>query len=81
MIEERRQKGWVFVFLGADQDAYAEGTGLGVAGPNAAGWEKTKAGVQKAWGDLAHSTSAHRAKPRPQRHAEADIFYEERTGE
>jgi hypothetical protein len=69
------------VFLGADQDAYAEGTGIGVAGPNAARWEKTKAGTRKMWRDLEHSTSEHRAKPRAARRTDRDAFLVENPGE
>jgi Mg-chelatase subunit ChlD len=76
MIEQRRQQGWVFTFLGADQDAYAEGTRMGVAGPNAAPWRKDKPGVDKMWREVEHSTAMHREKPRARRRAEADIFYQ-----
>jgi Mg-chelatase subunit ChlD len=77
MVENRRKQGWVFVFLGADQDAYAEGTAMGISGPNAAPWVKTKAGTQKMWRDLEYSTTAHRSKAKMARYADADTFYEE----
>jgi uncharacterized protein YegL len=36
-IKEREARGiWTFVYLGADQDAWSEGVGLGMAGANAA---------------------------------------------
>ena len=78
LIEQRRAAGWVFVFLGADQNAYEEGTGIGVADANAARWDKSGAGVQKMWGDLSHSTGLHREKQAMLRKAEADLFYQER---
>ena len=78
LIEQRREAGWVFVFFGADQDAYEEGTGLGVAGANAARWDKSGAGVKKMWGDLSHSTGLHREKRAALRRMEADLFYKER---
>lgn len=77
LIEKRRGQGWVFVFLGADQDAYAEGTGVGVSGYNARNWEKSKAGVAKMWREVESSTSLHREKPRMRRRAEADEFYQQ----
>jgi len=78
MTEERRQAGWAFVFLGADQDAFAEGTRVGVAGANTAGWVKTKAGVAEMYETLSRRTSDHRAKPAAMRKADADRFYEEK---
>ena len=78
MVENRRTQGWVFVFLGADQDAYAEGRGMGVSGPNSAQWVKTKAGTRKMWDDLEYSTSAHRRKAKAARMRSADRFHRER---
>lgn len=75
LIEERRRAGWVFVFLGADQDAYAAGGQMGVAPQGRVAWEKTPEGIKKMWGDLSHSTHVHRAKPQEQRRREADEFH------
>ena len=77
MTEERRQAGWAFVFLGADQDAFAEGTRIGVAGANAANWDKTKAGVAMMYDKLSRQTTMHRAKAAAMRKQDADRFYEE----
>jgi hypothetical protein len=79
LIEERRKAGWVFVFLGADQDTYAAGEEMGVAPTARVAWQKTPAGVRKMWRDLSYSTEAHRAKSREQRHLEADRFHTERS--
>ncbi|MFH1331159.1 MAG: vWA domain-containing protein [Actinomycetota bacterium] len=81
LIEERRRAGWVFVFLGADQDAYAAGGQMGFAPRGRVAWEKTPEGVKKMWGDLSHSTDSHRAKPRERRRSEADEFHTERPEE
>jgi len=78
MVEERRRAGWVFVFLGADQDAYLEGGHIGVAPRERVQWEKTPEGVQKMWADLSYSADLHRQKPRDQRHREADEFHTEK---
>ena len=78
MVEHRREQGWVFVFLGADQDAYAEGTALGVAALNAAPWQKSPAGVKRMFGNLEYSTTMHRAKSRAARQAASDEFYVEK---
>lgn len=75
LIEERRQAGWAFVFLGADQDAYAAGGDMGVAPQGRVVWEKTPEGIKKMWSDLSYSTQGHRAKPQGQRRREADQFH------
>jgi len=80
LIEKRRADGWVFTFLGADQDAYAEGGRIGVAPMNRRTWEKSAAGVRKMYGDVAYSVSEHRSKPMVRRRAEADEFLKEEPG-
>lgn len=77
LVEQRRSEGWVFVFLGADQDAYAEGTRMGVAGTNAAAWVKSPAGIKKMYDDLSYSSARHREKTAAQRQRDADRFHQE----
>lgn len=77
MVERRRRDGWVFVFLGADQDAYAEGGRMGFAGSNSLGWEKNPAAVQRMYDNLETSTGRHREKARARRRMEADLFFVE----
>ncbi len=77
MVEQHRELGWVFAFLGADQDAFVEGTRMGVAPSNAKAWEKSAPGVRKLYTDLGYSTSQHRAKSAARRQAEADQFHQE----
>ncbi len=77
LIDERRKAGWVFVFLGANQDVYATGGGMAVSPHNRAMWESSPEGSKKMWRHLSHSTGVHRSKPHPQRITDADEFYEE----
>ncbi|CAN5357005.1 hypothetical protein BH24ACT7_BH24ACT7_16190 [soil metagenome] len=77
MVTERQERGWVFVFLGADQDSYAEGGHVGVAGGNRVGWKKDAEGTAKMWRAISHSTALHRSKPSEQRRADSSRFYEE----
>jgi hypothetical protein len=81
LIEERRKAGWVFVFLGADQDAYASGERIAVAPDNRVAWERTPEGTKKMWGDLSHSTGSHRGKSREQRRSDSDHFHTEKPEE
>lgn len=77
LIDKRRKAGWVFVFLGANQDVYATGGGMAVAPGNRAAFAASPEGSRKMWRDLSHSTGAHRSKPHSERIADADEFYEE----
>ena len=77
MIEERRNAGWVFVFLGANQDAYAAGEEIAVARGNRAAWVASKEGSKEMWKNLSHSAREHRSKASWERHAAADEFYKE----
>jgi len=76
MIEKRRRDGWVFVFLGANQDVYAEGERMAVSVGNRAAWAATPQGSQELWQDVSRSTTAHRMKQRYQRKVDADEFYQ-----
>ncbi|MBU1226081.1 MAG: VWA domain-containing protein [Actinobacteria bacterium] len=77
LIEDRRKDGWVFVFLGANQDSFASGGAMAVPAGNRADWAATPRGSKKMWRDLSHSSSQHRAKPRSERRADSDHFYQE----
>jgi len=77
LIDERRKAGWVFVFLGANQDVYATGGRMAVSPHNRAMWESSPEGSKKMWKHLSHSARLHRSKPHPQRIADSDEFYEE----
>ena len=39
MIKERESKGWIFTFLGANQDAWAEGGKIGIQGKYASNYQ------------------------------------------
>jgi hypothetical protein len=80
MVSDRRKQGWVFVFLGADQDVYAEGDKVGVAYANRISWEKSKPGSDKMWKDVAYSTTAYREKEEFLRRQDRDRFHEEDPG-
>jgi Mg-chelatase subunit ChlD len=77
MVSERRKQGWVFVFLGADQDVYAEGHKVGVSMANRVAWEKSKEGSDKMWKDIAYSTTTYREKEEYLRQQDRDRFHEE----
>ena len=76
IIERRREDGWVFVFLGANQDVNAEGQRIAVSPGNRAEWKPTKQGIDEMWEGLSDSTTAHRMKEKYLRAKEADIFHQ-----
>jgi Mg-chelatase subunit ChlD len=78
LIETRRSRGWVFVFLGANQDAYAEGRTMAFSQTNSADWAASPEGSKQMWKDISYSTSAHRAKPRQQRIVDEAEFLKRR---
>ena len=68
MVEHRKaEQDWVFVFLGANQDSYAEGAKVGVAPANASNWAFSGAGTRGAFDELAAATVVHRRKSAPGR--------------
>lgn len=75
MIRERQDKGWAFVFLGADQDVYAEGERVGISPSNRVAWEKSGPGQARMWRDTSSSTVAHRLKLSQGRRRDSGQFY------
>ncbi len=82
LIEARRADGWVFVFLGADQDSFAEGGRMGVSMSNRRNWDKSAEGTRDMWSHVSSKSLAHRKKERYARMMDADQFLEdEKPGE
>jgi len=77
LIEARRADGWVFAFLGADQDSFAEGGRMGFSATNRRDWDKTSQGTAEMWSKVSSSSLAHRRKERLARMMEADGFFED----
>lgn len=46
LVEERRQAGWEFVFLGASIDSFATASRLGIDRGRAAGWRQDEHGIK-----------------------------------
>ncbi len=75
LIEERRGRGWAFAFLGANQDAYAEGRSIGVAAGSAAPWEPTPDGTRAALASVSAAAAAYRRQGREGRRTRADRLF------
>jgi len=76
LIAARKRDGWTFVFLGADQDAYAAGAGIAVARGSAREWVRSPEGVGNMFADLDEAMTGHRSKPSAQRRADVDEFFD-----
>jgi hypothetical protein len=60
MIQDREQRGYEFVYLGANQDAYAEAQTVGVTSDKARNWVPTDKGARRMHARLNERVSAYR---------------------
>src|SRR5690606_6648700 len=81
LITKRREQGWVFLFLGADQDVWAEGGRFGFSTHDRVACEKTQKGSEKMWKDLAYSTGEYRRMGESERSKRRDSFHQEEDSE
>jgi uncharacterized protein YegL len=77
MIEDRKKQGWVFVFLGANQDVYEASQAMSISNQNARNWDPSSAGTKTMFKNLSDSTLTHRSKSREQRATDAEDFFPE----
>ena len=61
LIKKKERDGWNFVYLGANQDAWQVGIGMGMAQGNITAYTPTVDGYHKAFGSLAQDTLAYHA--------------------
>ena len=74
-ISALEARGWTFVFLGANEDALAEGSTMGIATGSTTGFAATGTGVRKAWASISRATLVHRRKRSQDRiAAQLDFF-------
>ncbi len=57
LIKEKTKQGWTFVYLGANQDAWAVGQGMGIAKGNVKNYDVTK--TKGVFGALAGATNSY----------------------
>lgn len=60
LISERREQGWAFVFMGANQDSYAESARLGVDPRSAQNYEASEEGVGEAFASVSRAYGERR---------------------
>ena len=75
LIQDRMNADWTFVFMGANQDSYAEGAKIGLDDGNVQNYSSDSDNVALAYESMNRATSDFRSKPRSQRIADkADFF-------
>ena len=60
LIKERREQGWEFLFLAADQDAIQVGTSFGIASNKSVNFTKSSAGTRALVSNMSTYTSSYR---------------------
>ena len=64
MVEEQKERGWEFMFLGANFDAVAEAAKFGIAEERSATYVNDRAGVRKNFEAVGQAVCAMRAAPK-----------------
>ena len=77
-ISELQDKGWTFVFLGANQDSYAEGGRLGFSSGSTSNFKADRVGVQAAFSGLNRAAGEWRGKASRARLADRERFWGDR---
>ena len=75
LIRQRQEDNWTFVFMGANQDSYAEGGRIGFVAGNVQDYDATPDSVVDAFDSMSRATGEWRAKPRSQRYADKERFF------
>ena len=75
LIQERMDSGWTFVFMGANQDSYAEGHKIGLMDGNVQNYAATPDNVKLAFSSVSRASMEFRGKSRHQRGADRDDFF------
>src|SRR5262249_50471146 len=73
-IKGLEAKGWAFVFLGANQDSYAEAGALGFAAGSTSNWRS--GAPQKAFEQMSRSIGSYRDKEQASRRNQSRDFFE-----
>jgi hypothetical protein len=59
-VEQKKELGWTFVFLGANQDSYHSGGAVG----STTNFQASPAGAKAAWGDIGAAYTHRRQRMR-----------------
>jgi hypothetical protein len=82
LVNKREADGWGFAYLGANQDAYAEGAKIGHAAGSTQNWTADAAGTAAAYASLSGAVVARRQKIRAGAdYDRADLFEDDKPAE
>lgn len=63
MVKHAEEHGWSFVFLAANQDAFAAGAGYGISAAHTMAFAASAAGTQSAYASMSATTRSLRGAP------------------
>ena len=63
-MEQKKELGWTFVFLGANQDSYHSGGAVGFTKGSTTNFQASPAGAKAAWGDIGAAYTHRRQRMR-----------------
>lgn len=75
LITDRMDTGWTFVFMGANQDSYAEGHKIGLVDGNVQNYAATPESVKVAFSSISRASVEFRNKGRLQRNQDREDFF------
>lgn len=82
LVKKHEQEGWTFVYLGANQDAYAEGGRVGFSASSTQNFKGDAQGSREVFANLSRSVSQRRYKMRSgESFDHADLFEGDKSAE
>ena len=75
LIEQKKAQGWTFVFMGANQDAYAEGGRIGFQAGNVQNFRGDGQGMREAWSSVDRAVGEYRRASFEERGSRRSDFF------
>jgi uncharacterized protein YegL len=75
LTDDRQSEGWTFVFLGANQDSYAEGAKIGLTGGNIQNFQMSDQSIALAFDSVSRATTEYCSKSTVQRGTSKGNFF------
>lgn len=75
LVKERQDENWTFVFMGANQDSYAEGEKIGLDDGNVQNYASDSANIAVAYQSMNRATHEFRRKSHKQRVVDKATFF------
>ena len=75
MVNDRMEQDWTFVFMGANQDSYAEGGNIGFKSGSIQNYDPSPASISEAFGSLSRASGEFRGKGSQERRSSKEDFF------